>query len=180
MIAIRPARITDAAAIGAVHVAGFRSAYPGILPDHYLQNLSARRLGMMYAQSIAQGGIVHVIARPDPAPRVLGFVTAGPARSQDLAQGEVQTLYVLDDFRDQGLGRHLLCAAARSLRLAGLNSLFVWVLRDNPARFFYAHLGGAARREGLTHVAGTAVPQIAYVWDPISKLADLQLPPIFS
>jgi NAD(P)-dependent dehydrogenase (short-subunit alcohol dehydrogenase family) len=36
MIAIRRARPADAAAIGAVHVATWRSAYAGVLPDDYL------------------------------------------------------------------------------------------------------------------------------------------------
>ncbi|MBV9785789.1 MAG: GNAT family N-acetyltransferase, partial [Acidisphaera sp.] len=40
MIAIRRARPADAAAIAAVHVAAWRSAYPGILPDTYLARLS--------------------------------------------------------------------------------------------------------------------------------------------
>ncbi len=43
MITIRRARPADAAAIGAVHVAAWRSAYPGILPDDYLARLSVPR-----------------------------------------------------------------------------------------------------------------------------------------
>ena len=44
MIAIRRARASDAAAIGALHVAVWRSAYAGLLPDAYLSGLSANRL----------------------------------------------------------------------------------------------------------------------------------------
>ncbi len=36
MISLRKARVADAIAIGAVHVAAWRSSYPGILPDTYL------------------------------------------------------------------------------------------------------------------------------------------------
>ena len=43
MIAIRRARPSDAAAIGAVHVAAWRTTYPGILPNDFLSRLSARR-----------------------------------------------------------------------------------------------------------------------------------------
>jgi len=43
VIAVRRARPADAAAIGAVHVAAWRSTYPGILPDQYLSRLSVPR-----------------------------------------------------------------------------------------------------------------------------------------
>ena len=36
MICIRRARAADAEAIGAVHVATWRTAYAGVLPDDYL------------------------------------------------------------------------------------------------------------------------------------------------
>ena len=48
MIAIRRARASDAAAIGALHVAVWRSAYAGLLPDAYLSGLSANRLAASY------------------------------------------------------------------------------------------------------------------------------------
>ena len=43
MISIRRARPSDAISIGAVHVAAWRSAYPGILPDDFLARLSVPR-----------------------------------------------------------------------------------------------------------------------------------------
>ena len=43
MISLRKARVADAIAIGAVHVAAWRSTYPGILPDDYLARLSPQR-----------------------------------------------------------------------------------------------------------------------------------------
>jgi hypothetical protein len=39
MITIRRARLSDSVPIAAVHVAAWRSTYPGILPDGYLARL---------------------------------------------------------------------------------------------------------------------------------------------
>jgi hypothetical protein len=44
------------------------------------------------------------------------------------------------------------------------------VLRDNPSRWFYRHLGGNPAAEGQTRVAGVVVDQLAYAWDPITRL----------
>ncbi len=55
MIRLRPALAEDAAAIGAVHVRAWRSAYAGILPDAYLAQLSATRQAAYYAAGFARG-----------------------------------------------------------------------------------------------------------------------------
>ena len=92
-------------------------------------------------------------------PRVVGFVTGGPARHaggrSGLGEGEIETLYVLDDWRERGLGRRLMRAAAAHLAASGCKSAFVWVLRDNPSRWFYERLGGRPAAEATVRVAGT-------------------------
>jgi hypothetical protein len=173
MIAVRPARPDDAPGIGAVHVAAWRSAYPGILPGDYLARLSPRRHAALYEAAIRHGAGVHVATAADAGggpPRVVGFVTVGAARTPGLGEGEIETLYVLDDWRERGLGRGLIRAGADTLAAAGCRSAFVWVLRDNPSRWFYEHLSGRMAAESTVQVAGHAVPQLAYVWPRIDTL----------
>ena len=147
MITVRRARPADAGAIGAVHVAAWRSAYPGILPDAYLAGLSAPRQAAYYDSAVRSGVGVHVAAASGTdlgalggAARIVGFVTGSPARpgrwTEPLGDGEIETLYVLDDWRERGLGRRLMRAAA----------------------------------EATIQVAGAPVVQTAYVWSPIEKL----------
>ncbi|MBU8537848.1 GNAT family N-acetyltransferase [Falsiroseomonas tokyonensis] len=175
MISIRRARPGDAAGIAAVHVAAWRSAYAGILRDGYLAELSETRLASFYQRAILdrrEGHAVFVaIAPPDSgAPQVVGFASGGRARRRGLAEGEVETLYVLDDFRERGCGRRLMRAMAAHLRAIGCNSAMAWVLEANPSRFFYRHLGGRTAMRESIRVAGQAVEQIAQLWDPIDTL----------
>ena len=199
MIVLRRARLSDAAAIGAVHVAAWRSAYPGILPDDYLARMSATRQARYYEATIASGAVVLVAAPETGGPRLVGFTTAGmgrrrhppreltgsawpaplrkpgqtdsaPAQAGQLGDGEIETLYVLDDWRDQGIGRRLMRAAAKELAGKGCRSAYLWVLRDNPSRFFYQHLGGQQVAHGATTVAGVSLEQTAFSWDPIDRL----------
>lgn len=183
MITVRRARPADAGAIGAVHVAAWRSAYPGILPDVYLARLSAARQAAYYDAAVRSGVGVHVAAASGidlgplgGAARVVGFVTDSPARlghgGEPLGEGEIETLYVLDDWRERGLGRRLMRAAVAHLAGAGCRSAFVWVLRANPNRWFYERLGGRPAAEATIQVAGRPVVQIAYVWSPIERLVE--------
>ncbi len=181
MIAVRKARIADAVAIAAVHVAAWRNTYPGILPDTYLANLSVSRQAIYYDQAIRGGtGVVVAIASgadvvPGTSARIVGFATAAKARQRELGgrplgDGEVETLYVLDDWRERGVGRRLLRAAANHLANVGCRSVYLWVLRDNPSRWFYERLGGRAAAEATIQFAGRDVAQTAFVWDPILPL----------
>jgi ribosomal protein S18 acetylase RimI-like enzyme len=180
MIAVRRARPADAPLIGAVHVAAWRSAYPGILPEDYLATLSVSRQAAFYDRQIRAGGGVYVAIASGQdvpggtGPRLVGYTTVGRARAavpgMSRADGEIETLYVLDDWRDRGVGRRLIRTGAAHLAAAGSRAAFLWVLRSNPSRWFYERLGGRTVAEADTSVAGVAVPQLAYAWDPIEKL----------
>ena len=182
MIVIRKARPADAIAIGAVHVAAWRSTYPGILPDAFLARMSVSRQAAHYDAAIRNGtGVLVASASGEDAPpgsggsRVVGFTTARRARVTEiggrfLGEGEVETLYVLDDWQDRGIGRGLLRAAGEHLMNAGCRSAFLWVLRDNPNRWFYQRMGGRPVAEAAIQVAGRSVVQTAFVWASIEQL----------
>ena len=164
---IRRATMEDAAAIGAVHVAAWRSAYPGVLPDQFLAKMSVPRQAAFYERAIRLGAGVHVAT---DSHRIVGFSTARRTRHNALGEGEVETLYVLDDFKEHGLGRGLLRASAEYLAGLGCGSAFAWVLRDNPSGFFYEHLGGKRIATSMTRVGGSEIPQTAFAWNPIDRL----------
>jgi hypothetical protein len=172
-VAIRRARPADAVQIAAVHVAAWRSAYPGLLPDEYLAGLSVSRIAAGYERMIRGGEGVFVAARggsdAQAGPRIVGFANGEP-RQGGIAEGEISLLYVLDDWRERGLGRRLIRSVGLHLAGTGCRSAFLWVLRDNPSRWFYQHLGGRPVAEGTVRFAGRELQQTAFLWDPIDRL----------
>lgn len=190
MICIRRARPDDAVAIGAVHVATWRTAYAGVLPDAYLAHLSPLRHAAGYEAAIAdrqRGHAVFVaVASGADAPAgaspgqergsVVGFVSGGRARRPGYGDGEVETLYLLDDYRDRGIGRRLMRAMAAHLAAVGCRSAMLWVLQDNPTRWFYQHLGGRPMAQEAIRFAGRSMQQLAFAWDPIESLLTATAP----
>jgi ribosomal protein S18 acetylase RimI-like enzyme len=188
MIAVRRARPDDAPGIAAVHVAAWRSAYAGLLDDGYLAGLSEARLANFYRRAILDrqqghavfvataGGMDQPADRPGPEPVVIGFSSGGRARRRGLAEGEVETLYLFDDYRERGVGRRLMRAMAAHLRAIGCNSALVWVLAGNASRHFYRHLGGRLSMVEAIRVAGQPIEQTAFVWDPIEMLISATAP----
>ena len=174
-LSIRPARPDDADDIGAVHVATWRSAYPALLSHNTLTAMSTSYQAAYYEAMIRRhGGVFVAVAGPEE--QVVGFASVGRHRAATPGDGEIYTLYVLDDWREAGIGRRLMHAGARRLADDGCSSAFLWVLSDNPSRWFYERLGGRAVTVGTTHVGGHPVQQTAYLWDPIETLLAMTNP----
>ena len=177
MISIRRARPADAQAIGEIHAAVWRSTYAGILPDAYLAGLSAQRLAGFYQRAVLDRREGHAVfvavaggAEAAGEATVVGFASGGRARRPGIAEGEVETLYLLEDWRERGAGRRLMRAMGAHLRAVGCRSAMLWVLTENPTRWFYRHLGGRELAREAIRVGGQTVEQAAFVWDPIEAL----------
>jgi GNAT superfamily N-acetyltransferase len=176
VITIRRARAADAPAMARVHLAAWRSAYAGILPAGYLAGLSALREGAAYEQAILErrGGHAAFVAVADgfepTGAGIVGFVTGGLARRPGIAEGEVETLYLLDDAQGRGVGRRMMRAIASHLASLGAQSAFAWVLEANPSRWFYERLGARLAAREAIRFAGQPMVQLAYAWAPIHTL----------
>ena len=52
----------------------------------------------------------------------------------------------------------------RQLNAQGCDTAVLWMLADNPARFFYEGLGGVMVGERTDTMAGQDVDEVAYAW----------------
>ena len=162
-IMIRPARPADARAIARLDVETWRTTYAGMLSTSYLLGLSERRRELGWRGVILrEPRDVRVAVEAEGA--IVGFGSCGPNRGDRFFSGEVFTLYVAPDWQNQGIGRRLLVALFRRLVASGRRSAIVWVLRDNPSRFFYERLGAQQASHKALPVGGAAVEAIAYGW----------------
>ena len=174
MIQIRSARLDDAEPIAGVHVATWRTAYAGMLPDHVLLGLSSDAEYRYWRHAIAarqRDCSVYVAADEDS--EILGYGSAGPARSNGLPfADEIYTLYVAPDHQGKVLGCGLLHGLFGALHHHGNQSAILWVLAANPARFFYRAMGGTLVAERRERYFGALLDELAYGWADLKNLAD--------
>lgn len=174
MILIRKAVAEDAEAIARVHVATWRSTYPGQLPDSILIGLNEDRHTQMWRRATGHPGgrdIVYVAEHAKDG--VVGFASAGPRRVDGLQfAGEIYTLYVQQDHQGRGIGRRLLKRSLRALLGRGYPSALVWVLASNPSRFFYQAMGGARVGSRTEALWGVLVDEAAYGWADVKAALD--------
>jgi len=161
--------VEDADAIERVRTDTWRDAYRGLVPDVLLDRLgydATRRRALMVALPPDQFVLVG-----EEEGAVVGFCMGGPSRSLgDAFRGEVYAIYVLPEKQSGGIGRALMHAAAEELVDRGLESMIIWVLRENaPSRSFYERMGGAWVRDEERELDGVRLTESAYGWPDISR-----------
>jgi len=125
MVTVRQAAVEDAQRTHTrIHVATWRRAYRGLVPDAYLESLDEASSARRWTEGLMAGGgdgrwfdrssVVHVAADDEGA--IQGFITVGTLR--DAAEGEahmseVRALYVDAAAWGKGYGRSLMAAARR-------------------------------------------------------------------
>lgn len=173
-IRIRPAVLPDAASIARVHVETWRSAYAGMVPDAYLVGMTAPGQTRFWQREIAArgwAGSVLVADVPEAGEHsVVGFGSCGTLRGRSVAyKAEIYTLYVMTDWQGQGIGEALLVGLFEALLRSGLTSAFLWVLSENPSRFFYEAMDGQRIAERRERFAGAALDETAYGWPDLKR-----------
>jgi ribosomal protein S18 acetylase RimI-like enzyme len=153
----------DAEAVERLRIAGWQTAYRGIIPDDFLDGLAvdvARRRRRM-AESVE---ISHSVATEDGA--VVGWVSCGPCRDPDRAgsgQGEIFAIYVDPAAWRKGVGGQLMERALAVLVAAGRDDVTLWVLEANErARRFYEKFGFAPDGKRMLREFGVPVPEVRY------------------
>ena len=162
-ITIRAARLDDAGPIARLDVETWQATYAGILGTPYLAGLAPARREIGWANVIRREPR-DVRVAIDSNGGIVGFGSCGAARGEPGFSSEIFTLYVAPDWQNQGIGRRLLLAMFAHLVGQGHKSAVIWVLRENPARFFYQRLSGKEVRRKLLSFNGSEVAASGYGW----------------
>jgi ribosomal protein S18 acetylase RimI-like enzyme len=170
MSLVRPARLADAEAIAKIEVETWRTTYAGMVPDRVLLGMSERRQAASWASFLRHRPDDVRIAQTVKG-ALVGFGNCGAQRNSAIDfGGEIYTLYVLPDSQGQGSGRLVLLALFARLIATGYGSALVWVVRANPARYFYERLGGTQVMFRPIPVGGKPVDAVAYGWRDLAAV----------
>ena len=125
-----------------VHWSAWHEAYPGLVSDEYLKQLTLEKCEEM------AGRWTDGILIAKDGDRVIGFVGFGDRGEEAPERGEIFAMYVLSEFYGTGVGR-LLMEEALS-RLQDYPELCLWVLRENRRAIrFYEKCGFHADGEEM-------------------------------
>lgn len=162
-VSVRPATVSDAAALAGIFQSSWRQAYTGVIPYDQLAKTLAHRSERWWSRTMYRDGaywILEVIGEP------AGYASFGRARYPGPQEGEIYELYLAPLYQGLGFGEHLFEACRYSLDKRSLKGLMVWVLSENlAAREFYSHRGGGAKLHRVDLSLGAPLEKLGYVWD---------------
>ena len=167
-VTVRGATADDARSIAEVHVASWRWAYRGQVPDEILGSLSVDEREAMWRRSLEEGKERTAVAI-DESGSLVGFVGTGPAGDDDADErtGEVYAIYVLEAAAGSGIGTALLRRGEDDLRSDGYRRVTLWVLTSNVrAHRFYERNGWVFDGRRSTYRVGEVdLPILRYARD---------------
>lgn len=160
---IREATVADIPALAMLHVTTWNETYPGY-PSPPTVELRERQWREAFAHE--EGSWFCFVVEASDGP-LIGFAKGKRYSHDDLPDyaGELNKIYVLQQYQRRGLGRSLIGhVASRFLRL-GISSMVLFSEPDNPASEFFVALGAEPiyAKNGEFH--GT------YGWRDLNKLA---------
>jgi L-amino acid N-acyltransferase YncA len=173
-VLIRPVEIEDAQAIAKIHVDAWLDTYQSIISNRVLDELSYETRETFWQEQIA--GLVapsFILVAEAKGSGIVGFISGGLNRDESAEfDAEVYAIYLNETYQGCGIGRKLFGSAAAFLEVSGLQSLIVWVLAENPSRFFYERLQGVDVAARKIEMGDQQHVEVAYGWKGLEQLRE--------
>lgn len=169
---IRPAQLSDARAIGMVHLDTWRSTYTPLVPEGFLDQFNYTEREQTWRARLSNTQAQQHVFVAEIDGQIVGFASGGPSRTDDPPYtAEVYALYVLEAFQRRGIGVRLVAALAERFAAEGHAHMIIWVLSDNLiGRGFYEAIGGTWVREKIINF-GADLLESAYGYNIADFLA---------
>lgn len=143
-MSIRLAIPEDASAIAEVHIAAWRAAYKGHMPDDFLNSLTLEQKASVWRRALQEPSPGTTLVW-EQQQRIIGFCVYGPLRDADVRlthTGELVAINFHPHYWRRGFGTVMCQCVIDEGEKRNWESLTLWVLKENhPARRFYERLG---------------------------------------
>lgn len=145
-ITIRKVLYEEAYNYAVNHIACWQDAYKGIIPDDYLESMSAQieKRTEWNRQALSDPGDCEYLCVTYDSD-MIGRLVFSKCRDEDKNEtntGEIHAIYLLADYWGKGYGRQMMDYAIAELKRARYEEVIVWVLeKNNRARLFYEKCG---------------------------------------
>ena len=117
-----------------VHWHTWREAYDDLLPAEFQETMTLDRC-RFFSQKYPENTLIAMDGK-----KVVGFISYGNYRDENIQAGEIIALYVLKDYYGKGVSKQLMHAAF--VALDQFSEIYLWVLKDNKrAIAFYQKMG---------------------------------------
>ena len=163
-IEIRQTKSEDNQKIAAIGIKCWQDAYKDIFPSKLLNNLSLEKRLEQRLNWFSLPNRFSIIAQIED--KIVGFCDFDESRRPQFSPGEIYALYILPEYKSQGIGKSMMLDAMKQLKKHNLSPFIVTTLELNlPARKFYEKLGFKGIDQIMTKVEDKLYPETVYLFD---------------
>jgi GNAT superfamily N-acetyltransferase len=163
----------DAQGIGEAQVSSWRTTYPGIVAQSYIDSLTAEARAEVWGRVLRRetSPESYVLVAETAPGEVAGFASGGPIRKARAGfDAELYAIYIVKSAQGIGVGRALLEAWAAHEVVRGFRAAVVRVLANNPARYFYERMGARWLEDAMLNIGGEPYPEAWYGWNDLGAV----------
>ncbi len=169
---IREASMLDAEGIAKVQVETWKTAYKNIFPQSFLEGLSYCEKSIelrKWLENLEETTKVFVCE--SESNQIIGFAVGGLERENHPEyKGELWGIYILQKYQRNGIGTELIERIVHYFLENEITSMLLWVLKENPYRFFYQRLGGNIINEKEKNWGPFRKIVVSYGWKNIETI----------
>jgi GNAT superfamily N-acetyltransferase len=162
---------SDAPALAHILITANELAFRGLIPDSCLEfseDESRANWERFLSLGLPDRDVMLMVEDEDS--HIIGYGWGGINTKDNIFQAELRQLMLLPEYQKRGIGRQLVTTIARHMYSQGLTSMRVEVLRVNPNRPFYEHLGAAYQSDQPYDWDSVTLAMCVYGWRDIRLL----------
>jgi GNAT superfamily N-acetyltransferase len=165
-VKIRKANLEDVKTISNLYALSWKSAYKGIVPQKYLDELEYNFWVSSFQNRINNNILTAQLIYENELP--VGCIAYGKARDIKFANwGEIVSIYLLPDHFRKGYGQKLLKTALIDMKTNGYENCYLWVVKENGnARNFYEYNGFICNNDEYTcEIMNKQLVEVRYIFN---------------
>ena len=159
---IRQVEFEDIPRVVEIQIAGWKTAYRGIIDDNYLDNLDAEEKKVKRKRDFGKSPFVVAVLDG----KIVSFCRYLYEVFSDDGIGfdsEIMALYVDPELKGKGIGKELFEYVKNDLKEHGKKKTILWCLKENyPSRGFYEKMGGEIVGEHGIEIGGKIYPEVGF------------------
>lgn len=160
-IIIRTIKEEDLPAVVDIGIAGWRTAYQGIIDSNYLNQMNHDDQLKKKRKNYKDNSFI--VAELDG--QVVGFCRYRDTSPFSEADCELTAIYVKPDKKRNGIGRKLFEYVTNDFKHLGKTKMILWCLKENaPSRAFYETMGGTIVAEESVQIGDKEYLEVGFLY----------------